>query len=145
MHSEPAIEQLVPPQSRWWTLVRGVGWMLVGVYFVFAALVLGLRYWFLPNIGNYNTYIEQTVSGAGACPNRAIDEHGGSGGAVWGTTLPPRRPIGDSRRAGYRFPFWARGLVAAVCLGARTAELAVAPDAAPPGVHRSSSAVAPRR
>ncbi len=43
-------------------LVAVLGWTAVGAYFAAAAVVLGLRYWLLPNITHYSGFIEQAVS-----------------------------------------------------------------------------------
>ena len=44
--------------------LRFLGWTVVGVYFGFAVIVLGVRYWVLPDIGSYSGTIEQAVSNA---------------------------------------------------------------------------------
>ncbi len=54
----------LPPQSRWRSTARYAFWALVVLYFVFAAAVLALRYWILPNVGAYSSDIERSVSRA---------------------------------------------------------------------------------
>ncbi len=49
-------------RARLRRLVAVLGWTAVGVYFAAAAVVLGLRYWLLPNIAQYSGFIEQAVS-----------------------------------------------------------------------------------
>lgn len=49
--------------SSIWTS-RALAWTLIGVAFACAALVLSLRYWFLPNIENYREDIAAAVSRA---------------------------------------------------------------------------------
>ena len=44
------------------TALRAAGWALTILYFLGAALILGLRYWLLPNITAYSGVIEQAVS-----------------------------------------------------------------------------------
>ncbi len=51
-------------RPRWRTTLSVIGWLLVAAYFMFAALVLSLRYWILPNVGQYTATIERAVSGA---------------------------------------------------------------------------------
>jgi uncharacterized protein (TIGR02099 family) len=43
-------------------LLRFAGWTIVALYLAFAVLVLALRYWLLPQVGDYTRDIEQTVS-----------------------------------------------------------------------------------
>ncbi len=45
-------------------MVAAIGWLLVGVYFTLAILVLAFRYWVLPDAGRYGTDIEQAMSRA---------------------------------------------------------------------------------
>lgn len=52
----------IAPTPWWKTLARIVLWSAVAVYFAFAFLVLGLRYWVLPNIDRYTPDIEKAVS-----------------------------------------------------------------------------------
>ena len=61
-HAVDVVEQELQRRPRWRTAVTLTGWLLVAVYFLFAALVLGLRYWILPNIGQHTELIERTVS-----------------------------------------------------------------------------------
>ncbi|HJW23891.1 MAG TPA: YhdP family protein [Rhodocyclaceae bacterium] len=49
-------------------LLGVVGWALVAAYFAFAGLILALRYAVLPNIGQYQATIEQTVGQAIGLP-----------------------------------------------------------------------------
>ena len=44
------------------SLLAVLGWTLAGVYFLAAALILGLRYWLLPNVADYAGVIEQAIS-----------------------------------------------------------------------------------
>ena len=57
-----AIEEELAKRPRWRTFLAIVGWTLVAAYFLFAAAVLGLRYWVLPNIDQYTHLIESRVS-----------------------------------------------------------------------------------
>jgi uncharacterized protein (TIGR02099 family) len=59
---EETIDEAIPPKSRWASVARVVGWALVALYFLFAAALLGLRYWILPKVAEYRTDIEQAVS-----------------------------------------------------------------------------------
>ncbi len=56
--------ELSANERRAWPrrLVAALGWTAVGAYFAAAAVVLGLRYWLLPNITHYSGFIEQAVS-----------------------------------------------------------------------------------
>ena len=56
--------ELSANERRAWPrrLVAVLGWTAVGAYFAAAAVVLGLRYWLLPNITHYSGFIEQAVS-----------------------------------------------------------------------------------
>jgi uncharacterized protein (TIGR02099 family) len=45
-------------------MVAVAGWILVGIYFSVAALVLAMRYWVLPNVGEHAERIEQAASRA---------------------------------------------------------------------------------
>ena len=60
--AEEAVEASLRRHPRWRVVVGIVGWAVVAVYFAFAAIFLGLRYWVLPNIGMYTTQVENTVS-----------------------------------------------------------------------------------
>lgn len=60
--AEEAYEAGLRRHPRWRIVVGAVGWLLVAVYFAFAAIFLGLRYWILPNIGMYTSLVESTVS-----------------------------------------------------------------------------------
>jgi uncharacterized protein (TIGR02099 family) len=55
MHREIDIveQQPVPREQRWRRAVRVVGWSVVGIYFVAALGVLGLRFLVLPNVNRY--------------------------------------------------------------------------------------------
>ena len=44
--------------------IAASGWLLVLVYFAVATLVLVLRYWILPDVGQYRPEIEQAISRA---------------------------------------------------------------------------------
>ena len=44
--------------------LRAIGWTAVAIYFGFALIVLGVRYWILPDIGAYSGAIEGAVSRA---------------------------------------------------------------------------------
>ena len=55
-HSEPT------PWRGWRVAVAALGWALTCAYFVFATLVLVLRYWVLPDIGRYSREIEEAAS-----------------------------------------------------------------------------------
>jgi uncharacterized protein (TIGR02099 family) len=62
---ETVLKELeLPPQSPWRVAARLVGWSLVALYFAFAAMVMALRYWILPNVGAHSGEIEQSVSKA---------------------------------------------------------------------------------
>ncbi|HET7775312.1 MAG TPA: TIGR02099 family protein, partial [Azospira sp.] len=60
----------VSPRARtfWRRAGRFALWGGAIAYFAFAALVLGLRYWVLPNVGAYRADIEQAVSRAVGLP-----------------------------------------------------------------------------
>lgn len=45
-------------------MIAALGWLLVAVYFGLSALVLVLRYWVLPDAGNFRPEIEQAMSRA---------------------------------------------------------------------------------
>lgn len=60
--AEEIIEAIFPPQSGWRRVARVAGWLLVVFYFAFAAMVLALRYWILPNVGAHAADIEQFVT-----------------------------------------------------------------------------------
>jgi uncharacterized protein (TIGR02099 family) len=60
--AEEAYEAGLRRHPRWRIVVGVAGWVLVGIYFAFASIFLGLRYWILPNIGMYTTQVENTVS-----------------------------------------------------------------------------------
>jgi uncharacterized protein (TIGR02099 family) len=66
MHSEiDVLEQQLPPRERlWWRLARYTGWTLVGLYFLAALGVLGLRFMVLPNIGRYTESIAAAATRA---------------------------------------------------------------------------------
>lgn len=49
-------------RPRWRVALSVIGWTLVTAYFLFAALILGLRYWVLPHVGQYTGLIERQVS-----------------------------------------------------------------------------------
>jgi uncharacterized protein (TIGR02099 family) len=56
------IETELARRPRWRVALSVLGWTLVSIYFLFATLVLGLRYWILPNIGQHTGLIEQKIS-----------------------------------------------------------------------------------
>jgi uncharacterized protein (TIGR02099 family) len=62
VHVEDSIARLAPPGSRWRTLARAAGWTAVALYFLFALLVLALRYWLLPAAGSHTELIERKAS-----------------------------------------------------------------------------------
>ena len=62
MHVEESIAKLAPRGSRWRSLARAAGWTAVVLYFVFALLVLALRYWLLPLAGSHTDLIERKAS-----------------------------------------------------------------------------------
>lgn len=62
--AEQVLEQKLVRYPRWRAAVSVFGWLLVTIYFLFAITVLGLRYWFLPNVARYADTIEQKVSEA---------------------------------------------------------------------------------
>ena len=64
IEAERAVARAIGPRGRWHALAVFVGWTLVAAYFLFAALVLSLRYWVLPNVANYTGEIERAVSKA---------------------------------------------------------------------------------
>ena len=61
---EETIDEAIPPRSRWAGIARVVGWSLVALYFLFAAALLGLRYWILPKVAEYRADIEQAAARA---------------------------------------------------------------------------------
>ena len=63
-HAVDAVEHELDRRPRWRTALTVTGWLLIAVYFLFATLVLGLRYWILPNVGQYTAVIEAAVSRA---------------------------------------------------------------------------------
>jgi len=60
--AEQVLEKELVRHPHWRTAVSVFGWLLVTIYFLFAFTVLGLRYWFLPNVARYTDTIEQKVS-----------------------------------------------------------------------------------
>jgi uncharacterized protein (TIGR02099 family) len=69
MHPVESAEAIVeailpPPRSPWRAAARFAGWSLVALYFLFALIVLVLRYWVLPKVGDYKDDIERAVSAA---------------------------------------------------------------------------------
>ncbi len=61
---EETVARAIPPQSRWRSAARLIGWGLFVVYLLFAAAVLVLRYSVLPRVGEYRSDIEQYASKA---------------------------------------------------------------------------------
>lgn len=66
MHSEiDVLEQQLPPRERLWLrAARYAGWTLVGIYFLAALGVLGLRFLVLPNVSRYTETIAAAASRA---------------------------------------------------------------------------------
>lgn len=62
--AEQTIENNLARHPRWRSALALLGWSLVALYFLFAGTFLGLRYWLLPNIGQYSEAIERAVSEA---------------------------------------------------------------------------------
>ncbi len=61
--SNQAREDAAPRHCPWWlAIVQVVAWSAVVIYFSVAALILGLRYWALPNVASFVGVIEQAVS-----------------------------------------------------------------------------------
>ena len=60
----PDEPQLEVRERRLYTFVRAVGWTLVGLYFAAAIVVLGLRFFVLPRVGDFRTEIARVVSDA---------------------------------------------------------------------------------
>src|SRR5262249_12080883 len=58
------IDEAIPPRSRWATSARILGWIMLVLYFLFAAALLTLRYWILPKVAEYRGVIEQSASQA---------------------------------------------------------------------------------
>ncbi len=56
------IETELARRPRWRVALSVLGWTIISIYFLFAAMVLGLRYWILPNIGQHTGLIEQKIS-----------------------------------------------------------------------------------
>src|SRR6266849_397429 len=59
---EETIADAIPPKGRWRIAARIVGWGLVIVYFLFAAILLTLRYWVLPKVAEYRLDVERYAS-----------------------------------------------------------------------------------
>ena len=53
---------LTPRRARLRSWLAIAGWAAVGLYFAAAIVILGLRYWLLPNVANFSGAIEQAVS-----------------------------------------------------------------------------------
>jgi len=62
LHVEESIAKLAPRGSPWRSLARAAGWSAVVLYFLFALLVLALRYWLLPLAGSHTDLIERKAS-----------------------------------------------------------------------------------
>src|ERR1035437_5892348 len=60
----PTIPKAQAQRGRMRSIVAAIGWLLVGIYFACAILVIAFRYWVLPDIGRYGTDIEQAMSRA---------------------------------------------------------------------------------
>src|SRR6266568_1736008 len=56
------LAEAIPPKSRWRVAARILGWALLAVYFLFAAILLALRYWVLPKVAEYRSDAEQYAS-----------------------------------------------------------------------------------
>src|SRR2546422_20010 len=61
---EETIAEAIPPKSRWRVAARILGWALLIVYFLFAAILLTLRYWVLPKVAEYRSDVEQYAPNA---------------------------------------------------------------------------------
>jgi uncharacterized protein (TIGR02099 family) len=59
---EETIDEVIPPRGRWRTVAHVLGWALLALYFLFAAALLTLRYWVLPQVAEYRGAIEQSAS-----------------------------------------------------------------------------------
>jgi len=59
---EETLAEAIPPKSRWRVAARIVGWALLIAYFLFAAILLTLRYWVLPKVAEYRSDVEQYAS-----------------------------------------------------------------------------------
>ena len=59
---EETLAEAIPPKSRWRVAARVAGWTLLIVYFLFAAILLALRYWVLPKVAEYRSDVEQYAS-----------------------------------------------------------------------------------
>jgi uncharacterized protein (TIGR02099 family) len=59
---EETIAQAIPLKGRWRSVARLIGWGLFIVYLSFAAMVVVLRYWALPRVGEHRSDIEQYAS-----------------------------------------------------------------------------------
>lgn len=55
-------QMTTPRWGPWRKWLAALGWFVTALYFLFAALVLALRYWILPDIGAYAGGIEQAIS-----------------------------------------------------------------------------------
>jgi uncharacterized protein (TIGR02099 family) len=62
--AERAVEVELRRHPLWRILLGVAGWVLVAVYFAFAAAFLSLRYWVLPHVGAYTGEIESALSAA---------------------------------------------------------------------------------
>jgi uncharacterized protein (TIGR02099 family) len=62
VHVEQSLAELAAPGSRWRAFARAAGWTAVSLYFLFALLVLLLRYWLLPLAGSHTELIGQKAS-----------------------------------------------------------------------------------
>ncbi len=57
-----AVRSRIQSSSLW--IYRALTWAVLVTGFVFAAAILGLRYWILPDIGAHREDIAQRLSGA---------------------------------------------------------------------------------
>jgi uncharacterized protein (TIGR02099 family) len=61
---EETIDEAIPPKSRWAVAARVAGWVLFGLYLLFAGALLVLRYYVFPQVSEYRGDIEQMASKA---------------------------------------------------------------------------------
>ncbi len=60
----PTIPKVQAQRGNMRAMVAASGWLLLGIYFAFAVLVIAFRYWVLPDAGRYLPQIEQAMSRA---------------------------------------------------------------------------------
>jgi len=61
---EETIDEAIPPRSRWAAAARVAGWILFGLYLLFAGALLFLRYYVFPQVSAYKGDIERIASSA---------------------------------------------------------------------------------